>query len=229
MSNVDKLNSGGYVYCVEKSAEPQTNGPENSSATPPTPKKKKRNLLLSVFGFLWAFWFGWSGWKNFSPKSESGSPEQWEDKTIAPRVAVLRQQLAAIEARPINTVDDYVAHTLETQPIVDEAKGLTQRQMTMFARFKQAHQNNADVQLLDYMMKLAEKDEQLMYLLADEIQCAKDLKALPESKRLAYYRTSVPQIKDKERQLAQDWLAITKDAKAQGISLPASTDLPEAH
>lgn len=207
-------------------ADLQANAMAPGSPSPTTvPKKKKRKVIWGILVFLWAFWMGWSGWKNFFPKPEAQSFAQWEDKSIAPKVAELRQKLAAVEARPINTVDDYVANTLETWPIVDEAKGLTRRQMAMIARFKQAYPGNAgDARTADYMMRLTGKDEQLIYLLADEVQCAKDLKALPASKRLAYYNANVPPIKDKEAQLMKEWVAIAKDAKANGIPLPAYVD-----
>jgi succinate dehydrogenase flavin-adding protein (antitoxin of CptAB toxin-antitoxin module) len=121
-----------------------------------------------------------------------------------------------------HTIDDYIANTLETWAIVDEGKGLTRQQMAMIARFKQAYPDNAsDMRMADYTMKLTEKDEQLMYLLADEIQCAKDLKALPAAKRLAYYNKKVPPIKEKEAQVMKEWFEIATDAKANGVPLPA--------
>lgn len=204
----------------------QANATASGSPTPTTVPKKKKGKVLPILLFLWAFWLGWVGWKNSSPKQpEAKTFAQWEDKSIAPRVAELRQKLAALEARPINTVDDYIANTSETSPIVDEAKGLTRRQMVMIAQFKQAYPDNkGDGRAADYWMRLTEKDEQLIYLLADEIQCAKDLKALPAAKRLAYYRTTVPPIKDKEAQVMKDWFAIANDAKANGIPLPADVD-----
>lgn len=58
---------------------------------------------------------GWSGWKSNSSKPIN-NVRGWEDKTIAPRVAVLRQKVAAIESRPAKTVDEYVANTLEIEP-----------------------------------------------------------------------------------------------------------------
>jgi hypothetical protein len=189
----------------------------------PSVSRKRRGEFLAFVIFLWAFWMGWVGWKDLHSKSQASSPEQWEDKTISPRVAVLRQQLATIEARPIKTVDDYMANTLETGPIVGEGKGLVRQQMAMIARFKQVHQDKAvDMRTADYMIRLTEKDEQLMYLLADEIKCAEDLESLPAAARLSYYNANVPSIKDKEAQVMKEWLAIAKDAKENGIPLPAS-------
>jgi hypothetical protein len=167
---------------------------------------------------------GWNGWKPFTSSEKARS--QWEDKTIAPRAAVLRQKLSEIESRPVKTVDDYVSNTLETKAVVDEAKGLTQRQMAMIAHFKQAYSDNAsDGRMADYMMRLTEKDEQLMQLLADEIDRANTIKGLPAPNRLAYYDANVPPIKEKEAQIMRDWMAITKEAKANGIPLPPNLDL----
>lgn len=197
---------------------------QTKDAVPPSAPRKKKGRLIFILAFLWAFWMGWNGWKNFSPKPE-GSHFEWEDKTIAPRVAVLRQRLAEIESRPVNTVDDYVANTLETWPIIDEGKGLVRQQMAMIARFKQTYPGNAsDARMADYMMRLTEKDEELIYLFADEIECANNLKALPRPKRLAYYEANVPPIKDKETQVTKDWFAVAKDAKAHGVPLPAYAD-----
>jgi len=185
-------------------------------------KGKKAGVLVTVLFFIWAFWMGWSRLKDQPSKSEAAS-ESWQDKTIAPRVAVLRQQLAAIEARRIETVDDYIANTLETEPIIEEGKVLTRKQLIMIAKFKQDYQSNAgDLRAADYARKLTEKDEQLMYLLADEIQYAKDLQALPSAKRIAYYKAYIPSVKDKEAQLVRDWVAIANDAKANGVPLPAT-------
>ena len=140
----------------------------------------------------------------------------------APRVAALRQQYAAIAARPVKTIDDYVANTLETEPIVDEGKLLARKQLIMIARFKQDYRDNAgDGRAADYFMKLTEKDEQLMYLFADKIHCARTLQALPSGKRAAYYKENVPLIKDKEAQVVKDWFAIANDAKINGVPLPA--------
>jgi len=124
---------------------------------------------------------------------------QWEDKTIAPRAAVLRQKLSEIESRPVNTVDDYVSNTLETKAVVDEAKGLTQRQMAMIAHFKQAYPDNAsDGRMADYMMRLTEKDEQLSSY--SPMKSTVRTPSRPTSpNRLAYYDANVPPIKEKRR------------------------------
>jgi hypothetical protein len=199
----------------------------SSQATPPavpSVNNKRRGVTVaSILVFLWAFWMGWNGWKSFT---SSEKPHfQWEDRTIAPRTAVLRQKLSEIESRPFNTVDDYVSNTLETQAIVEEAKNLIQRQMAMITRFKQAHPDNAsDGRMADYMMHLTEKDEQLMQLLTDEIECAINIKGLTAPKRLAYYKASVPPIKEKEAQVVKDWMVITKEAKANGVPLPSGLD-----
>jgi hypothetical protein len=202
--------------------------PQSVQAEPPavpSGSKKRRGLTVgSILVFLWAFWMGWNGWKPFTSSEKARS--QWEDKTIAPRAAVLRQKLSEIESRPVNTVDDYVSNTLETKAVVDEAKGLTQRQMAMIAHFKQAYPDNAsDGRMADYMMRLTEKDEQLMQLLADEIDRANTIKGLPAPNRLAYYDANVPPIKEKEAQIMRDWMAITKEANANGIPLPPNLDL----
>jgi hypothetical protein len=161
--------------------------------------------------------------------TETKSSAQWKDTSIAPRVAQLRQKLAAIEARPASTVDDYITNTMETQPIVDEGKGLTEKQMAMIVRFKQAYPNDTgDALAADYTMRLSEKDEQLLSLFTDEIECAKKLKGLPASARVAYYNANVLPIKDKEVQVVKEWFAIAKDAKANGVPLPAYADQASA-
>jgi hypothetical protein len=208
----------------EKTAKnEQQDGPGVTPVAVPTVNagKKKRSELITAFMFLWAFGLGWTAWRNFSPKTQMSKAPQWEDKTIAPRVAVLRQKLSAIGARPVPTVDDYVANTLETWPIIEEAKGLVRQQMVMIARFKRAYPSDSrDARMADYMMRLTEKDEQFMYLLGDEVDCARTIKSLAPEKRLAYYNAHIPPIKDKEAQLAKDFFAITNDAKANGIPLP---------
>jgi hypothetical protein len=59
-----------------------------------------------------------------------------------------------------------------------------------------------------------------MQLLAAEIGYANTMKGLPAPERLAYYKANVPPIKEKEAQVAKDWVAITEQAKANGIPLP---------
>lgn len=178
--------------------------------------KKKVITVGTVLLFLWGFWMAWS------PKPATKDSEQWQDKTIAPRVAELRQKLAVIESRPMNTVDDYIANTLETQPIVDEGKSLTKKQLSMIERFKQANSDDtADMLTADYVEKLTEKDEQLLTLFSDEIKCAESIKALPQPARLAYYNSNVLPIKGKEEQVVKESFAIAKDAKANGVPLPA--------
>jgi hypothetical protein len=191
--------------------------------SPTASNKKKGSLLVTIIVGLCAFWYGWNGGK---VKSQD-DPEQWVDKSLAPRLAVLRQQLSAIEARPMNTVNDYISNTLETSPIVDEGKGLIAKQIVMIARFKFRHTDNAtDVKAADYWLHLTEKDSQLMDLLSDEVQCAKDLKAVPVAKRMGYYNATVLPIKDKESQVVKDWYAVLKDARANGVPLPANIDQP---
>jgi hypothetical protein len=166
------------------------------------------------------------GWHSWNSSTSSEKPRlQWEDKTIAPRTAVLRQKLSEIESRPVSTLDDYVSNTLETQAIVEEAKNLIQRQMVMITRFKEANTDNAsDGRMADYGMRLTEKDEQLMQLLTDEIGCANTMKGLPAPKRLAYYKANVAPIKEKEAQVVKEWMVIAKEAKANGIPLPSGLD-----
>ncbi len=136
-------------------------------------------------------------------------------------MAVLRQKLGQIGSRPTKTVDDYIANTLEISPIVDEAKGLDKRQMEMIGRFKKAFADNAsDLRAADYMTRLSQTDDQLIWLLGEEVDCAKAMKELPTSGRLDYYNANVPAIKDKEAQVMKDWMAIAKDAKDKGIPLP---------
>lgn len=183
-------------------------------------KTKSGGLAIGILVFLWAFWMGWSGGKN-KPESD----DDWKDKTIAPRVAVLRQQLKAIEGRPVHTVEDYISNTLETEPIVNEAHGLIAKQMVMITEFKLRHDDNSgDMKAADYMMKLTKADAQLMDLLGDEIRCAKDLNRMPHSRRLAYYNATVPAIKDREEQAVKDYFAVANDATANGIPLPAGAD-----
>jgi hypothetical protein len=189
--------------------------PQSAQAVPPAVpsanKKGKRITVASVFVFLWALWMGWHSW-NSSTSSEKPRL-QWEDKTIAPRTAVLRQELSEIESRPVSTLDDYVSNTLETQAIVEEAKNLIQRQMVMITRFKEANTDNASD--ADYGMRLTEKDEQLMQLLTDEIGCANTMKGLPASKRLAYYKANVVPVKEKEAQVVKEWMVIAKEAEGE--------------
>jgi hypothetical protein len=206
------------------SNEVSTNGSPAPPVSPPVTKRKKAGLLVSTLVVLWGIRMGWSGWSNSTPKPEP-SYAQWQDKTIAPRVEVLRQRLAAIESRPDSNVDDYIANTLETWPIVDEAKGLIREQKAMIARFRRTYSDNVgDERVADHMMKLTEKDEQLMSLLAEEIECAKRLKALPAPQRLAYYNSNVPPIKEKEKQVMNERLAVVNDAKANGVPLPPNVD-----
>jgi hypothetical protein len=191
----------------------------STSSSPATPKatKKKAATVVVVLLFLWGFWMAW--------KPEAKSSAQWKDKSIAPRVAELRQKLSAMEARPVNTVDDYITNTLETKPIVDEGRSLTEKQLSMIARFKQANSDDAgDMLAADYTVKLTEKDGQVLSLLANEIECAKSLQGLPANARLAYYNANVPPIKYKEEQPMKEWFAIAKDAKAKGVPLPAYVD-----
>ncbi len=200
----------------------------NTTSDSPVPttasKKKSGKVAITILVFLWGFWMAWSGWKS-SPKPEAKSSAQWKDTSIAPRVAELRQKLAAIEARPVNTADDYITNAMETQPIVDEGKGLTEKQMAMIVRFKQAYPNDTgDALAADYMMRLTEKDAQLLSLFTDEIECAKRLKGLPAPARVAFYNEKVLPIKDKEGQVAKESFAIAKDAKANGVPLPAYVD-----
>lgn len=202
----------------------QTKATTAPPAPSTAPKKKSGKVVITILAFLGGFWLAWSDWKS-SPRPEAKSSAQWKDTSIAPRVAELRQKLAAIEARPVSTVDDYISNTLETQPIVDEGKGLTEKQMAMIARFKQAYPNDTgDALAANYTMRLTEKDEQLLSLFTDEIDCAKKLKGLPASARVAYYNANVLPIKDKEGQVVKEWFAIAKDAKANGVPLPAYVD-----
>jgi len=201
------------------SDEPKSAPPTSVAPQTPEPRKKK-GKIIGIFVFLWAFWLGWNGWESYFSKSESKHAD-WEDKTIAPRMAVLRQKLGEIESRPVKTVDGYVANTIEISPIVEEAKGLDKRQTEMIARFKQAHQDNtSDIRMADYMARLSKTDDDLISLLGDEVDCAKAMRDLPASKRLDYYNAHVLPIKDKEAQAFKDWLAIAQDAKAKGIQLP---------
>lgn len=191
-----------------------------STIAPPTPKKKPGRIIAALV-FLWAFWMGWHGWESYSESKAESKRAEWQDKTIAPRMAVLRQKLGEIESRPTKTLDDYIGNTLEISPIIDEAKGLDKRQMEMIGRFKKAFADNAsDLRAADYMTRLSQTDDQLIWLLGEEVDCAKAMKDLPASKRLDYYNANVPAIKDKEAQLTKDWMGIAKDAKDKGIPLP---------
>jgi hypothetical protein len=200
---------------------PQTAATQ-TSATSPTPEpKRKPGRVIGVLIFLWAFWMGWHGWENYSSSKAESKRAEWEDKTIAPRMTVLRQKLEEIESRPTKTVDDYIANTLEISPIVDEAKGLDQRRMELIRRFKEAYKDNpSDLRMADYMARLSQTDDRLISLLGEEVDRAKAMKDLPASKRLDYYNANIPTIKDKEAQVMKDWLAIAKDAKEKGIPLP---------
>ena len=193
-----------------------------TTVVPPTPEpKKKPGRIIAVLVFLWAFWMGWHGWESYSESKSESKRAEWEDKTIAPRMAVLRQKLSEIESRPTKTVDDYIANTLEISPIVDEAKGLDRRQMEMIGRFKQAYQGNTgDMRAADYMERLSRTDDQLIQLLGNEVDCAKAMVDLSAAKRLDYYDANVIPLKDKEAQVMKDWLAIVRDAKDKNVPVP---------
>lgn len=105
--------------------------------------------------------------------------------------------------------------------MVDEGKGLIRRQMVMIANFKRTYPDaSSEARTADYMMRLTEKDEQYMYLLSDEVDCAKTMMSLPSPKRLAYYQSNIPTIKNKELLVAKEFIAIAEAAKADGIVLP---------
>jgi hypothetical protein len=55
-----------------------------------------------------------------------------------------------------------------------------------------------------------------------EIQFAKQLPSIPEAQRAQFYTDNIQPIVEQESQLAQEEVAILKDAKSRGITLPES-------
>jgi hypothetical protein len=204
----------------------QPSAAQPSIATPKAPEpKKKTGRIIGIFVFLWAFWMGWHGWESYSSKSDEAKRAQWQDKTIAPRMALLRQKLGEIESRPVKNADDYIANTLEISPIVEEAKGLDRRQMEMIGRFKQTYQDNAgDMRMADYMTRLSETDDHLILLIGDEVDCAKAMRDLPASKRLDYYNANVPRIKEKEAQVMKTGWPLRRRRKRKGFRCRVTWD-----
>ena len=159
------------------------------------------------------------------PRSVASPNDAWKDPTLAPRIQTLRERLATIEARPVNNINEYIDKTIDTWSIVDESKGLVRRQMALIANFKRTYSDNKkDVTAADYMMRLTQKDEEILYLLGDEVECARKLKAMPAGERKAYFDENVPQIKTKETQVLQEWLMIAREAKEKGVVLPAHVE-----
>ena len=56
----------------------------------------------------------------------------------------------------------------------------------------------------------------------EEIQFAKQLPSIPETQRAQFYADNIQPIVEQESHLAQEEVAIFKDAKSRGITLPQS-------
>lgn len=146
-----------------------------------------------------------------------------DDKAVNARAVLNQQQLVQVMGRPASTIDDYVANTLAARPVVEEAKGLVRLQMASLARKKQQYaEDSPDATALDYALRLLGKDEEFIYLVSGEVSCALALRSMPQKKRVAYYENHVLPIKDKERQVGQEFSAIAKEGQEKGVSWPES-------
>jgi hypothetical protein len=124
-------------------------------------------------------------------------------------------------ARPNPTIDDYIKNMLDAWAVLDEAKGLVRLQMASVQRFKQEHSaNSSDTMTADYALRMFEKDEQLLYLMGNEVDCARALESMPRDKWSAYYKDNVLPIKEKEKQAGKEWAAIAKEAQDKGVQWP---------
>lgn len=148
--------------------------------------------------------------------------EEEQQKAWA-RASFLQQELSEIRARPNPTVDDYIKNTLDTAPLIDEAKALIPFQRASGMHLKEVHPDkSADVMVADYVVRLVDKGEQLLYLMGNEVDCARALNFVPTNKRFAYYQDKVLPLKEKERQVGRELYAIVMEGQAKGVPWPDS-------
>lgn len=193
--------------------------------TAPESPLKKRKWYLQVLFFLLAFWWGYSVLSGVWQRAGSppSTPAEEERHKAWARASFLQQELSEIRARPNPTVDDYIKNTLETAPLIDEAKALIPFQRASAVHLKEIHpDNSADVMAAEYGARLVDKGEQLLYLMGNEVDCARALEFVPKDKRSAYYQDKVSPLKDKERQVGKEFYAIVMEGQAKGVPWPDS-------
>ena len=192
----------------------------------PEAQRKKRNWYLTAFVALWAFWFGYSGFSAFRHRGDALplTPAEEEQKArVWARASFLQQKLSEIRARPNPTVDDYIKSTLETEPLINEAKVLVPFQRASVMHAKQLHpDNNVDAVATDYVLLVLNKGEQMLVLEGNEVDCAKALQFVPQEKRATYYQDKVPPLKEREKQVVREMYAIVMEGQAKGVAWPES-------
>jgi hypothetical protein len=194
-------------------------------AEPETPRKK-RNWYLTAFGVLWGFWFGYAGFSAFRQHGNSepqSAAEAEQQSKVWARASFLQQELSEIRSRPNPTVDDYIKNTRESEPLISEAKALVPFQRASVMRAKQLHPDNkVDAVTTDYLLRVVDKGEQMLYLEGNEVDCANALQFVPAAHRAAYYQDKVPPLKEQERQVVKELYAIVMEGKAKGVPWPDS-------
>lgn len=191
--------------------------------TTPNPNKK-RSAWYVVLGLIVGFGFGAREYLD-RPAQQAATIQTAvdDDKAVNARARLLQQQLAQIMGRPTSTIDDYIANMRAASPAVEEAKGLVRLQMASVARKRQQHpEGSPDATAFEYAQRLLGKDEELIYLMSDEVHCGAALESMPGNARVAYYRTNVMPIEDKERQVLNEWSNIAKEGQEKGVEWPAS-------
>ena len=185
----------------------------------PTAAGKKRGLKFSgAFITVLAFVYGFYLTNSFRDSRRTALME--EGKSIAAESAAIRDKLHSIYTRQTESFEAYVVRCVDLEPVIDRALAIYERQHDHRLRMAQEYKGADTQQAFQFLERIDEKDRQGLEMMKREITLGKKLTLIPASEQMAYYREKIQPLQAEEARLAQEEVAIAKEAQAKGVRLP---------
>jgi hypothetical protein len=177
-------------------------------------------IIVAVVGFL--FWIR---------ARQTAKLEELlkETRNISIRGAPQKQLFVKLTRENPQTLPEYLQRSSELEPAIKDYAASEQQMDNVLAemqneieRLKPNGSYAGMLPMLGVLRAILGKDLEAAKVYKQEIDYAKHLPSIPEADRPRFVSTNIGPVIEQEQKIALDEVAILKDAKARGITMPAN-------
>ena len=148
---------------------------------------------------------------------------------VGVRGAPLKQQFMKLVREDPQTFPEYLQRCAELEPVINDYAASEQQMNDLLAQVQQQigelrpqGKYGAMLPMLGVMRAIFAKDLDGAKIYRQEVDYAKQLSGMSEKQKIQFYKANIEPVLEQEHRVAQDEIAILKDAKTRGIAMPAN-------
>lgn len=146
---------------------------------------------------------------------------------VSTKGAPLKQQFMTLTRENPQNLDEYLLRCAELEPVVNDYSASEKQMVNLLfqaqqqiERLKPQGSYGAMLPMLSVMQKLGEKDLEAAKFHLEEIAYSKQLSGMSYKDRVDFFMANIAPDIEQEDKIAQEEIAIMKDAKERGVALP---------